>query len=204
MRDVAGRQDHFDDQQPAARFHRLPAIDEDRDAIVLVPVMDDVRQQVRITSCWNVLEEIDGFDGEAIGEAARFDQRGCFTNDVREVGENAARSRVTLENRGQQITRPAADVNDSLAAREVTRGGDRNGLVAVEANHRLVEVRRFLRMLRQIAKDRRAKLLLHRGLARFKAIEELLPSSPPPVARQGKCGGSGRSGRVALERFPKR
>ena len=46
MRDVAGRQHHLDDQQATGWVHRLANMAEDRQTPILVPVMDDVRENI--------------------------------------------------------------------------------------------------------------------------------------------------------------
>src|SRR6516162_10484801 len=111
MRGVAGWQYHLDDQQSAVGFHRFATVAENGKALVLITIVDDVRQKVHVTPHRNALKEIDGLDGDTIRKTARPDQRRCLSNHVRQIRENATRPRMAIENRGQKIAGSAADVN---------------------------------------------------------------------------------------------
>src|SRR5262245_26447768 len=103
---------------------------------------------------------------------------------------------MTVEDRDQQITCATADIDDGLAAGEIACGGDRTRLFTVKADHRVIEVRRFLRLAGQILEDRGAKGLLHSGLAGLDGEERVVPSAPPPLA------GKRQNGRARRPRGP--
>ena len=57
VRRIAGRKHHLDNQEPAARIHRLPTVAQDQEALVFAPIVDDVRENVGIAAAWNTVEE---------------------------------------------------------------------------------------------------------------------------------------------------
>ena len=73
-----------------ARIHRAPAVAEDREALVLRPIVDDVREQIGIAAAWDALEETARLDRDAVRQSARLNQRRRVANDMRQVVENAA------------------------------------------------------------------------------------------------------------------
>src|SRR5438128_1545759 len=97
---------------------------------------------------------------------------------------------MAQENRGQKIAGAAADIDHRVKAGELVCGRNGRRFVAVETDHGLVEVRGFLRVPAEKLKNRHGIGFLHTCIAGFQAVNELLPSSPPPVARQSKNGGS--------------
>ena len=60
MRRIAVGQYGLDDQQAAFRRHRLAALAQDRDRIVIAPIVQYMRQHKGIMPGWKVLEEIAG------------------------------------------------------------------------------------------------------------------------------------------------
>jgi len=61
MRDVAGRQHHLDNQQATGWVHRLADMAKDRQTPILVPIVDDVRENVSIASTGDACEEVASF-----------------------------------------------------------------------------------------------------------------------------------------------
>ena len=82
---------HLHDQQSAAGIHRPLTVIEDREALFLAPVMNDVREQIGIATARNPLEEAARLDRDALRQAARLNQRGSVANDMREVEQDAMR-----------------------------------------------------------------------------------------------------------------
>ena len=70
---VAGRDDAFDDEQPAVRGHRAVAVAEDGERLFVFPVVDDVAHEVGVGAGGHGLEEAAGDEFAAIGEAGRGD-----------------------------------------------------------------------------------------------------------------------------------
>ena len=112
VKGVAAIQHHLQDQQSGRRRHRAVAVTEDGEALLLAPVVDDVRQQVEIASRRNPLEEAARAEGHAVGHPAGLDQRRGAGGAVRQIEECAVWSGMAGENRRQQVTGAAADVGD--------------------------------------------------------------------------------------------
>src|SRR5712691_9923582 len=133
MRRVAGGEHHLDDQQSGTRLHGPAAIPQDGQALVLIPVMNNVREDIRVATGGNALEEIASLDRDSTGKTVRLNERGCFPNDVRLIKQDTTGADVALENFDQQIAGAAANVNYGLELGEVVGGCDRWRLVAMEA-----------------------------------------------------------------------
>ena len=67
---------HFDEEQTAGRVHCLADIAKDSQALILVPIVDDVRKDVSIRPSGDVLEEIAGLNRHPITHAvSQFPQK---------------------------------------------------------------------------------------------------------------------------------
>src|SRR5436853_529347 len=84
---------------------------------------------------------------DSVRKTVHLNECGGFADDVRQVKQHATWARMALENRGQQIAGTAANIDNSVEPGEVVGHRDRWRLAAVEADHSLVEVRRFLGVL---------------------------------------------------------
>jgi hypothetical protein len=71
VRRIVIRKHRLDNQDPAARIHRTPTGTEDRETVVLRPVMDDVRKKIGIAAAWNSVEETPRLYRDAVCQAAR-------------------------------------------------------------------------------------------------------------------------------------
>src|SRR5437016_7590275 len=125
MRSVAVWQQHFDDGHATGRVHRLADMAEDRKALILVPVVDDVRKNVSICPGGDTREEIAGLNRHPIAHALGPKQSRCVLYYMRPVKQYSARRSVTSKNSGEHIPDRAADVNDGLESREIISRGNR-------------------------------------------------------------------------------
>src|ERR1044072_1282643 len=97
MRGVTGWKHHLDDQQSAAEFHRTATVTENCQTLVFAPIVDDMRQQVGISSRGNTHEETARFDPDVGRQSARLNQCGRVANHMRHVEENASRTWILSE-----------------------------------------------------------------------------------------------------------
>ena len=91
-----------------------------------------------------------------------------------------------------------------LIPEKVVGPGHGRRLSAVEADHGLAEIGRFLGMLRQVFEHGHPPGLLKAGLPGFERIEDLLPAVPKRRAAERDQRRSRRAGRAGLERFAQR
>ena len=164
VRRVALRQHELDDQQLGAPLHRFAAVAENRQALILVPIVNDVRQDVGVPARRNAVEEAPVLDRDSAFHPVRAQQRRRVRDDMRAIEEDASRLGVAFEDVAQHVPGGAADIDDRAEAREVIGGGNRRRLRAMDADHGFAELRGLLRMLRQIVEERHAPDFLHRGL----------------------------------------
>ena len=71
MRRIAGREDRLHQQQTAIRPHGLMTVTEDRQTLRLVPIMDDVREHIRIPTRRHLHKEIAHIPPDFVVERAR-------------------------------------------------------------------------------------------------------------------------------------
>src|SRR5262249_6602036 len=94
---VARRQDELHDQERAAFLHRVATVAENREALLLGPVVDDMREDVGVAAGRNALEEVPRLDRDAIRDAAGREHPAGLGDDVGPIEEEAARTLVTGE-----------------------------------------------------------------------------------------------------------
>src|SRR5262249_415453 len=162
------------DQERAVFLHRVATVAENREALLLGPVVDDVREDVGVSAGRNALEEVPRLDRDAIRDAAGREHPAGLGDDVGPIEEAAARTLVTGEDRGEEVPGSPADVHDRAEAREVVGGRDRGGLAPVDAYHGVVEVGRGLGILREVVERAHAPGLLEGGLSSSDRVLELL------------------------------
>ena len=91
MSDVAGRQHHLDDQQATGWVHRLTNMAKDCQTPILVPVMDDVREDISIRPAGDACEEVPRFNRYPIADTLGLKQAGGILHNVRPIEQYAAR-----------------------------------------------------------------------------------------------------------------
>src|SRR5829696_5084297 len=198
---IGFREHHLDDEHAAARIHGPPAVPQDREAQILAPVVDDVRQQIYVRAGRHGFEEAARLDLHTIGQTACADQRRRVPHHMRQIEEDAARIRMALQDRGQQVSRRAAHIDERPDVGEIVGSRHRRWFGAMEANHRLAEERRILRVAAEVIEDWLAERLLEPALARLQRVHQLAESPEPPVAGDGQHRRARGARRVGLERL---
>jgi hypothetical protein len=92
VRRIVGREHHLDEQQLAVGLHRGPAVAQDRDALGLCPIMDDVREKIEVRAMRNPLKETARFDRDTAIEASRANNRRRLSDNMLKVKKDAPRS----------------------------------------------------------------------------------------------------------------
>ena len=91
------------------------------------------------------------------------------------------------QDRRQQVARARHHVHNVLEPeRNRKRLSDGWWLVAVEADHRLIEVGGIGGMLAQVLKEGHAVSLVKAGVARFERIQDFLPAVPERAAERDR------------------
>ena len=80
MRRIAGWQDHFDNQQSAARIHCLANMAKDRQTPIFAPVVDDMREDVGIRTGRYACKEIAGLYRHPLAHTRCFEQCRCIAS----------------------------------------------------------------------------------------------------------------------------
>jgi hypothetical protein len=110
MRRVAEGQHHFDEEQTTRWVHCLADIAKDSQALILVPIVDDVRKNISICPSGDVLEEIAGLNRHPITHAFGGKQSRCIRHNMRSVEQNAARPGMMGKDGRQHVAGRSADV----------------------------------------------------------------------------------------------
>src|SRR4051794_34600044 len=101
------------------RRHRLSNHAKDRDTLGILPVVKNRLQQVRIGTRRNRLEEAAADNRATLAEA--IEQRAGVRDHIRLVEEHALDRLVSRQERREQRTTAAADIDDLAEAPEVVR-----------------------------------------------------------------------------------
>ena len=177
-------QHELDDEQLRARLHRLAAVAEDGQALVLVPVVDDVRQDVGVRrpparsrrSCRTRWRR--GCRRRARARSAGASRTTCGRSNStpRGCGWRARMCASML---------PVAPPTSTIDAetREVVGLGNRGGSAPWMPTIASLNCAASCGLLRQIVEDRHARSLLHRGLAGLDRVLETLPRRATSTAR---------------------
>src|ERR1700677_1772328 len=76
VRNISWREDHLNNQQPSIRLHGFATTAENCQALLIGPIMQDMRQDVGVAASGHRLEEISSLDGHTIHNTIRFEQLG--------------------------------------------------------------------------------------------------------------------------------
>jgi hypothetical protein len=116
--------DRFDDQDAAGGVSGLDAPAQDSVGVLVVPVVQDVAQQVRVRPGRERTEETAPADLHAIGQAGGAQGSVGSGRGRLEVHQMAAQRGPGIEDGGQQCAAPAADVDDGGEPVPVEPGDD--------------------------------------------------------------------------------
>ena len=121
---------------------------EDRPRRVVIPVVEDLHEQVSVAARQLVLEEITGHELDPLRQLAL-----RLRDHVRQLEQDAARAGLLLEQRLQEVAAAAGDVGDLLEPREVVGPEDPGDLRVGLGRHRLVEDAGDVRVRRHVREE---------------------------------------------------
>ena len=181
LRLVAGVHEALEDDELRRRAHRGAARLHDAERIVVVPVVQHVREEVDVAAFRDPLEEAPALDLAPVSDAGCGDRRATVGRRLFEIEEEAPKMRLLQEERQEDPAHAAAHVYD------------RADVSPVEQKQRVDERRRAslhravedLRLLGIVGEDLpvRPALLHHRdGQARSQAVHEVDEAGHPAAA----------------------
>src|SRR5664279_942604 len=132
---VTGRQDHIDDQQSAIGLHGFATMTENCQALLIAPIVHDMRQDVGVAAGGHCLEEISSLDGYTIHNTIGFEQLGRVDYHMRPIEQQATRSWVSLKDSGEHIAGRPSDIDDSSERRKIVRCCDRWRFGTMKPDH---------------------------------------------------------------------
>jgi MFS family permease len=138
------RIDAFGDEQFTVRGHCTMDASQNRRRAIVVPVVDDVLDDVRFSAGRHFVEEV-ATDSLASRLQSRFGDLGArFVGGLRQVEDDPVQIRIRIQNADQQRAIASAYVDQRTEWREIVRCGDRGRGQRSEGRHRLVENSRHL------------------------------------------------------------
>src|SRR5690348_2312995 len=108
---IAWRDQRLNDQDLALWRHCLGAVAQNDKAVRVVPIMDDLAQQVDVASGQRRVEEVTAYAHAARGDARLFQRTRRAGDDVWLVKEHTTQPRMGLQYRSEQDAMPAADIH---------------------------------------------------------------------------------------------
>jgi len=136
---IPWRDDHVDDQYPAAVVHSAGAAAEDGDRAVVVPVVQHPLDDVGIAAGWDRFEHVAAGQLAAADDPLSLQGRACSGDDVRLIEQHPSRSWTGGQNRRDKSSMAPGDVDDRAEAAKVVRRNNSGGFPAGVAGHRVVE-----------------------------------------------------------------
>ena len=179
MRGIALGQNDVCDQDAAVLAHRVAHVREDVAGALVVPVVDNVLEQIDVGTGRHGLVEVARRELDAVGDTICIELRGRVLEHIGRVEEDAARLRVRLQDRGERMAIPAGDIGDHAGLREVVGRKDRRDRGVREARHGAPEGgAEFGVLAEQVGEERRAVHLLPHRLAGLDGVEQAAPHAP--------------------------
>src|SRR6185295_17103414 len=175
----------------------LAAAAEDLDALGVVPVVDDVAEDVGV-GAGDRVEEAAGLGAAAVGEGGGGDDGGGALDDAGEVEDDAAGFGGGAEDFDEGGRVAAADVGDGVEGGEVVGLDHGGGFGAVDGGHGLVEAAAVVGALGEVVEDGCAEDLVEAGAAGFDGVGELREGGVAEVADH-EGGGVLRAGDVGAQ-----
>ena len=162
----------LDDEQRRTLRHRGSNHPQDRARVLVLPVVDDALEQIRVAAFGHCLEEVAALDPAAIRDAGRFEHLVPRPRRRAPGRRGLPVARIRGEHVCEQGAVPAADIDERPEAGEVERLDERGIRGAGERLHRRVEEHALLGPVGPVAPD---VLAVH-------VLERVLPGT-------GRCGG---------------
>ena len=160
------RQEGVDDDQAGLRWHRGPADAQDPGRVLVVPIVQNPREQVPVAAGGHGLEEVRGDERAAVGEPGRRQLRARQLERRRPVDQGGGQARRGLQGGAGQQPGTRADVDEPAQAGEVVGGHDGGGLMGGPTGHRGLEHGRMVRDAVEVGEERLPVRRLERRRAR--------------------------------------
>jgi hypothetical protein len=142
---------------------RTPTVFQDLQSGLVVPVMDNALQHVRVCSGGNAFEEISADDFAALAYWL-LPQGGRPSDHGGQIVQNTAQARVRREDSDKKQAMASAHINDSFKLGEIVRTDDGSN-VSRRGTHRGVEYSGILRMPGQVLEEWGAVYAFERRLS---------------------------------------
>jgi hypothetical protein len=158
--------------------HGPAATRQDGDRLIVVPVVDDVTQDVGVTAGGHRVEEAPSDELAAVDDTDLLEDLPGVLDDVRLVEEDATQSGVPFEDRREKPAASASDVDHHVHLGEVIRRGDEARMVGRVAEHARIEGGPDVRMTREVFEETRSVGVVERGLSGAHRVQHVAPWSP--------------------------
>ena len=178
------RQHLLEDEQLRRARHGGATVRQDVPAPLVVPVVDDVGEEIEAPAARNRPEEVAHLDRATGVETGGFDPRPGADGGRLALEENAPHGRMGGEDRDEQCAVPAAHVHDGPGAREIVRGDHGGGTLGRRHRHRVVVERGDLGMRGHVLEGPRAEHGTECGLPRRHAVKEAAPGAVGAIPGQ--------------------
>src|SRR5690606_2670077 len=165
-------QDVIDDDEPACVRNGPAHTLQQRAALLVVPVVQNLLEQVEVRH-WHRLEETATDQFDAPGQRRSRNAGSRQLNGAREVVQNAARARILLQYREQQVAHAATEVGNGDEGLETVVGKQETRDPACHEAHEAAEQGRPLGALDKVLEDRLAELQLERRALLAHAAQQL-------------------------------
>src|SRR5580698_4585673 len=204
MRSVAVRKYGLHDQQAAIGSHRATTLLQDRDGLIVFPIVQHMSQQVSIVTGWNVFEEISAEEAATRTDPGSDQILPGRPLDLRKVEQNRLHLRVSFQDGSEQCSLAAPDVDDVIESGEVVSLDYRRSDGSVHADHRVVEAGAVKRFTGEIAEQVVAVGCLHAAFASLQRMQKMIPRLPLPGTRDGQDRGTRRARRAVAQGIAER
>lgn len=150
---TASRQHQLDNEQLPVSGHRLAASIENGGASLVIPIVQDLREDVHVSTRRERAGEEVAPDARAtVRHSCRLQDRFGTCGHVRQIEQDAARGGVAGKDLGQEHATTSGHIHNGPGAGEIVRVGDRTGELTGPGCHRVIENTRRLGILRKYSK----------------------------------------------------
>jgi hypothetical protein len=165
-------EDGFDEEQGGCFGHRFAATGEDLVGGSVVPIVDDAGEEIGVAAGWDGGEEVavDAFG--AAGETGGGEARGRLFDGARAVEEDTVEGRGCEEDRFEENTGTATDVDEATERSERVGGDDGGGFLAGAVGHGTLEGGSEGRIAIEVGKEGFAVDQIEWGAADADGVEE--------------------------------
>ena len=183
------------EQEDGLAADRRTARLEDADRLLVVPVVHDGLEHVRVAAAWDAVEEAAADDLASIGDAHLREKLRGMSHDVWLIEQHTPSLCIGAQDVSQERAVPATDVHDSTESTEVIRGDDRSAELRRQTDHRPVEDVALVRVVGAVVPRTHPVRESKRVLSGPHAVAETSPRLPlrrsphegSPCLQRGVC-----------------